>query len=250
MYGAQYANEIVFGAKCLGAGFAMGFGAMGAGLGTFRSATSAVIGMARQPSQDNLLLRTMLITQAVTESASIFALVIACLLIFVPLPPTTAENFWYLATGLVSAGLAMGLGAIGGGIGMGMTGAQATEGVARNPSASEDVQFVHLLGSAVAGNPTVFALVVALLIRFSMDYSVWPGLPKTMALLGAGLSIGFGVIGCGIGCGYPSSVSSFGTARKPQMRLVLVRIMLIGQAVTQSTSIYALVISLLLMFTI
>ena len=246
---AEYANEIVFGGKCIGAGLCMGFGALGAGLGTFRSATSAVIGMARQPSQDNLILRTMLITQAVTESASIFALVIASLLIFVPTPAVTDTNFWYVATGLVSTGLAMGLGAIGGGIGMGMTGAKATEGVARNPSALGDVQFVHLLGSAVAGNPTVFALVAALLIRFSTDYSTFPGIAKVMGVMGAGLSIGFGVIGSGIGCGMPSAASCDGTARKPFLRLTLVRTMLIAQAVSQSTCVFALVISLLLLFT-
>ena len=41
---AEYATEIVTGAKFIGAGLAMGFGAMGAGLGTFRSATAAVVG--------------------------------------------------------------------------------------------------------------------------------------------------------------------------------------------------------------
>ena len=89
---AEYATEIVTGAKFIGAGLAMGFGAMGAGLGTFRSATAAVMGMARQPSQDGTILRTMLITQAVTESASIFALVVAVLLLFVPLPAITEQN--------------------------------------------------------------------------------------------------------------------------------------------------------------
>ena len=91
---AEYATEIVTGAKYIGAGLAMGFGAMGAGLGTFRSATAAVIGMARQPSQDGTILRTILV-RAVTESTSIFALVVAVLLLFVPLPAITEQNFWF-----------------------------------------------------------------------------------------------------------------------------------------------------------
>ena len=174
---AEYATEIVTGAKYIGAGLAMGFGAMGAGLGTFRSATAAVIGMARQPSQDGTILRTMLITQAVTESASIFALVVAVLLLFVPLPAITEQNFWFLASAMLGTGLSMGLGAIGSGVGMGMCGSKAVEGVSRHPSAQGDIQFVHLLGSAVAGNPAVFALVVALLIFFQ-DFSTWPGVAK------------------------------------------------------------------------
>ena len=248
---SEYANEIVMGAKYLAAGLCMGFGAIGAGLGTFRSATSAVLGMARQPLQDVLILRTMLITQAVTESASIFALVVACLLLFVPLPfLVTTENFWFMAAGLLSCGLAMGLGAIGGGIGMGLTGSKAVEGISRNPSAQGDVQFVHLLGSAVAGNPAVFGLVVALLLLLSIDYSVYPGLPKLMALLGSGLSIGLGAIGSGIGCGLPAASSCAGTAKKPTLRFTLVRTMLIGQAVAQSVCVFALVVALLLLYTV
>jgi len=248
---SEYANEIVMGSKYLAAGLSMGFGAIGAGLGTFRSATAAVLGMARQPMQDVLILRTMLITQAVTESASIFALVVACLLLFVPLPfAVTEENFWFMAAGLLACGLSMGLGAIGGGIGMGLTGSKAVEGIARNPSAQGDVQFVHLLGSAVAGNPAVFGLVVALLLLLSIDYSVYPGLPKLMALLGSGLSIGLGAIGSGIGCGLPAASSCAGTAKKPALRFTLVRTMLIGQAVAQSVCVFALVVALLLLYTV
>lgn len=248
---SEHANEIVTGSKYLAAGLSMGFGAIGAGLGTFRSATAAVIGMARQPKQDVLILRTMLITQAVTESASIFALVVSCLLLFVPLPvAVTADNFWYMSAGLIACGLAMGLGAIGGGIGMGLTGSKAVEGVSRHPSAQGDVQFVHLLGSAVAGNPAVFGLVVALLLLLSIDYSTYPGLPKLMALLGAGFSIGLGAIGSGIGCGFPAASSCEGTARKPALRFTLVRTMLIGQAVAQSVCVFALVVALLLLYTV
>jgi F-type H+-transporting ATPase subunit c len=251
MFYAQHSNEIVLGAKYLAAGLSMGFGAIGAGLGTFRSATSAVIGMSRQPSQDIMILRTMLITQAVTEAASIFALVVACLLLFVPLPyEVTDNNFWFMATGLISAGLAMGLGAIGGGIGMGLAGSKAVEGVSRNPSSGGDVQFVHLLGSAVAGNPAVFGLVVSLLLMLSIDYSVFPGLPKLMAILGAGFSIGLGAIGSGIGCGFPAAASCLGTAKKPKLRFTLVRTMLIGQAVAQSVCVFALVVALLLLYTV
>lgn len=246
---AEYATEIVTGAKFLGAGLAMGFGAMGAGLGTFRSATAAVVGMSRQPSQDGLILRTMLITQAVTESASIFALVVAVLLLFVPLPAITEQNFWFLASAMIGTGLSMGLGAIGSGIGMGMCGSKAVEGVSRNPSSLGDVQFVHLLGSAVAGNPAVFALVVALLIFFQ-DFSSWPGLAKCMGVVGAGVCTGFGAIGPGIGCGFPGAEACLATAKKPQLRMTMVRTMLIAQAVSQSTCVYCLVISLLLLFTV
>jgi F-type H+-transporting ATPase subunit c len=245
----SYTNEIVQSSKFLGAALAMGFGAIGAGLGTFRSAVSAVQGMARQPKQDMLILRTMLITQAVTESASIFALVVACLLLFVPTATVTPDNYIYIASGMIATGFAMGLGAIGGGIGMGLTGEKAVAGVSRNPESVSEVQFVHLLGSAVAGNPSVFGLVVALLI-FIFDYSQTLVLPQAFALMGAGISMGLGAIGCGIGCGIPGGAACEAVSKKPESRPVFVRTMLIGQAVSQSTSVYALVVAFLLLYVV
>jgi F-type H+-transporting ATPase subunit c len=61
----------------------MGLGAIGPGLGEGYAAAKACEGVARRPEQANIITRTMLIGQAVTESNSIYALVIALILIFV-----------------------------------------------------------------------------------------------------------------------------------------------------------------------
>jgi len=67
----------------LGAGIAMGFGAIGPGVGEGFAAGKACEGISRNPEQAGLLTRTMLIGQAVSESTGIYSLVIALLLIFV-----------------------------------------------------------------------------------------------------------------------------------------------------------------------
>jgi F-type H+-transporting ATPase subunit c len=62
---------------------AMGFGAIGPGIGEGFAAGKACEAIGRNPDQAGLLTRTMLVGQAVSESTGIYALVIALLLIFV-----------------------------------------------------------------------------------------------------------------------------------------------------------------------
>ena len=75
--------DIIRAAALLGAGIAMGFGAIGPGVGEGFAAGKACEGIARRPEDQGLLTRTMLIGQAVSESTGIYSLVIAVILIFV-----------------------------------------------------------------------------------------------------------------------------------------------------------------------
>jgi len=73
-------------------------------------------------------------------------------------------------------------------------------------------------------------------------------LVKAAALLGAGLAMGFGAIGPGVGEGFAAGKACEGVAKRPEEAPLLTRTMLIGQAVSESTGIYSLVIALLLIF--
>tara|TARA_Y100000782_G_C9974476_1_gene177386 strand:+ start:209 stop:436 length:228 start_codon:yes stop_codon:yes gene_type:complete len=66
----------------------------------------------------------------------------------------------------IGAGLAIGLGAIGPGIGIGMLGAKAMEAIGRNPEAVGTIQTNMILGIAFAEAIAIYALVVAILILF------------------------------------------------------------------------------------
>ena len=70
------------------------------------------------------------------------------------------------------------------------------------------------------------------------------------AFLGAGISMGLGAIGPGIGEGFAAGKACEGIARNPEEAGLLTRTMLVGQAVSESTGIYALVIALLLIFVV
>ena len=71
---------------------------------------------------------------------------------------------------------------------------------------------------------------------------------RAVALLGAGISMGFGAIGPGIGEGFAAGKACEGISRRPEESGLLTRTMLIGQAVSESTGIYALVIAFILIF--
>ncbi|MFW5999447.1 MAG: ATP synthase F0 subunit C [Bacillota bacterium] len=70
---------------------------------------------------------------------------------------------------------------------------------------------------------------------------------RAAALLGAGFAMIAG-IGPGVGQGYAAGKAVEAVARDPESRGNVIPVMLMGQAVAESTGIYALVIALFLIF--
>jgi len=75
-------------------------------------------------------------------------------------------------------------------------------------------------------------------------------LARAAAFIGAGLAMGFGAIGPGVGEGYAAGKACEAIGRRPEEAGLLTRTMLVGQAVSESTGIYSLVIALLLLFVV
>ncbi len=66
----------------------------------------------------------------------------------------------------IGAGIAIGLGAIGPGIGVGLLAAKAMESLGRNPEAAGLIQTNMILAIAFAEAIAIYALVVAVIIKF------------------------------------------------------------------------------------
>ncbi len=66
----------------------------------------------------------------------------------------------------LAAGLAIGLGALGPGIGIGLLAMGAMQAIGRNPDAAPQIQTNMILGIAFAEAIAIYALVVALLLKF------------------------------------------------------------------------------------
>ena len=62
--------------------------------------------------------------------------------------------------------IAIGLGAIGPAIGIGMIAAKGLEAIGRNPEAASKIQTNMILGMAFAEAIAIYALVIALILKF------------------------------------------------------------------------------------
>jgi len=235
----------IFAAAMVGAGLSIGLGCLGSGVGCGWPAAAACDGVARNPRRATPITSAMIIGQAVAQSPSIFATVIALILLFIPLTSTGV-----VAVGIaIGAGLAMGASALGPGVGSGTTAGGAVRGLSAWPRSQAITIRTMLIGQAVCQTPAIFGMLVAFIMLFTlqdMEMNII-GLAK---ILGAAIAVGLGGIGPGIGCGMVGDTSCEATAEKPVNDALLLRTMLIGQAVSQSTAIYALIISLVLLFVI
>jgi ATP synthase F0 subunit c len=229
-------------AAYIGSGLAMGFGAIGAAIGEGYTASQANDAISQNADISGDIIKTMLVGQAIAESASIFALVVAIILLFTRFDPAS----WVTVSALIGAGLAMGLGAVGSGIGSGLPGGAACTAKMRKPELSGRITTNMLIGSAVCQTPSIFALVISIMLLFIKMPA--DNLLKAAALLGAGLCMGLGAIGSGIGSGYSGKEACLGMARQPEASGQLTTTMLIGSAVCQTPAIFAIVVSLMLIF--
>jgi F-type H+-transporting ATPase subunit c len=75
-------------------------------------------------------------------------------------------------------------------------------------------------------------------------------LVRAAAMLGAGIAMGIGAFGPGLGEGITAAKACEAIGRNPREAGLLTRTMLVGQAVAESTGIYSLVVALLLIFVV
>lgn len=165
-----------------------------------------------------------------------------------------------LAASAIGAGLSM-IAGIGPGIGQGFAAGKGAEAVARNPKNASSSTMVMLLGAAVAETSGILALVVAIILLFAnpllnsvvlLEGTILSGSPRNLILVGAALGAGFSMIagiGPGIGQGYAAGKATEAVGKRPRLQPIIIRTMFLGQAVAQTTGIYALIISMVLMYT-
>lgn len=159
-----------------------------------------------------------------------------------------APETWDYVGRYIGAGLALGFGGLGAAIGMGMAGAEAGRSMMKQPSRHSDLLRTMLLGQAVGASPSIFALVIGLLILFLPANEAISGPVFAATMVGAGLAVGLGCFGSGVGGGMPAAQACAGVARNPEKSSALTTTMMIGQALAQSNSIFGTLVALMLLF--
>ena len=77
----------------------------------------------------------------------------------------------FFAWCVIAAGIGMGLGSFGTGIGQGIAISKAVEGVARNPGASGKIMTNMLIGLAMIESLGIYVFVVAMIILFANPFT-------------------------------------------------------------------------------
>lgn len=235
----------LYAAVLLGAGLSIGLGCFGSGIGCGWPAAAACDGVARNPEKATVVTSSMIVGQAVAQSPSIFATMVALILLFVP-PAASGLAGIGIA---ISAGVAMGIGALGPGLGSGVAARGAVQGLGAWPRSQAITIRTMLIGQAVCQTPAIFGMLVAFIMLFTLQdlETTIVGFAKVLA---AAISVGVGGFGPALGCGMISDTSCLATATRPDHDALMLRTMLIGQAVSQSTAIYALIISLVILYVV
>merc|ERR1712003_204758 len=74
---------------------------------------------------------------------------------------------WIPALSAVGAGFAIGLAAIGSGVGQGIASGRCIDGISRQPEVADDLRGVLLLSLAFMESLTIYGLVIALVLLFA-----------------------------------------------------------------------------------
>lgn len=154
-----------------------------------------------------------------------------------------------LAASALGAGITM-LARIGTAIGQGYAAGKAAEATGTNPKTVRQSTFVMLLGQAVTETSGIFSLVIALILLYSnplFQVNGVAGIILIASTLGAAIAMIAG-FGPGTGQGYAAGKAVEAISYRSRLQGPILRTMLLGQAVGQTTGIYALIIALILLY--
>lgn len=153
-----------------------------------------------------------------------------------------------LAASAIAAGIAM-VARIGTAIGQGYAAGKGAEAAAINPAVIRQSTFVMLLGQAVTETSGIFSFVIALILIYAnpLYHASGIGIILVASTLGAGIAMIAG-LGPGVGQGYAAGQSVEAICYRSHLQGPILRTMLLGQAVGQTTGIYALIVALILLY--
>ena len=88
-------------------------------------------------------------------------------------------SVWIPALSAIGAGFAIGLAAIGSGVGQGIASGRCIDGISRQPEVADDLRGVLLLSLAFMESLTIYGLVIALVLLFANPLIKWAPEPRS-----------------------------------------------------------------------
>jgi F-type H+-transporting ATPase subunit c len=203
----------------------------------------AVLSTARQPFFAQKILNLMLITQSIIQTAVILGFLIS-IFIYSQLP--IIQSLIH-ALSLVAAGLAMSLGAIGPTLGLARFAQVACSCVSINKKSYGRILPFVFMSEAIIETPLIFSFLIALIIIITTFTPTYESI--TIArMFAASLCIGIGTIAPGLSSSRTASAACQQIACNTQRYSSISQASIFGQSLIDAAAIYALLISLLIIF--
>lgn len=200
----------------------------------------ACLSIARQPFFGQKITRFMLIAQSMIQTPIIFGFIVAMYIKDNALNVTSM----YESIRLLACGLSVGLGSIGPAIGLAHFAKTACRSVGINRDAYNKLLTFTLVSEAIIETPIIFSMVIALLLMNMESTS----LVVSISMLSAAISIGLGTLGAGISSGRTAAQAAYQIALNPAQSGLLSRVSMFAQGLMDTIAIYALLVSITLLF--
>lgn len=225
----------------LGIACALGISGFLSGIYAASPAQAAFKSITRQPFFAPRIINLMLLCQSLLQTPVIFGLVIA-LLITKSIP--NAESFAEGAQ-LLASGMCLGLGCIGSTIGLGRFTAQCCTMAGFNRAAYSKILPFTLISGAIIETPLIFALIIALILsQTAFEHT----LLDTMIPIMSALCMGIGAIAAGLASARTATEACIEIGKNPGNASLISKVSIVAQALIDAIAIYALLISLLMIF--
>ena len=223
----------------LGIMFAVALSGCASGIMSAFPAQKALLSVARQPFFLNKIQLIMLVTQSIMQTPIIFALLVSLVI------QNQLESITTLSDSLriIGSGLSLGIGSIGPVIGLGLLAKAACKAVSINKNIFAKIFSFTVISSALIESAILFSFIIALYLLkpLSSDAPY-----KGLSLLAGGLAMGLSTLGVGISSGKLTAQTCNSFTSKPELYSVLTKSSLFSQVLIETSAIYALVISLML----
>lgn len=200
--------------------------------------------IAQQPFISQKIVSFMIMTQALIQTPIISALLVS---LFINAQSSIAVT---ISDGLrlLAAGLAVGVGSIGPGIGLALFAKKAIEGLGKNRKIYNKILSFTLLSEAIIETPVIFCMVIAITLLFIVPAFPTENYIKAVCYFASALCIGLGTLGPGISSGKSAGAACFQIALRPEKYSDLSRTSLFAQGLIETVVIYCILMSFLLIF--
>jgi F0F1-type ATP synthase membrane subunit c/vacuolar-type H+-ATPase subunit K len=214
------------------------------GLASCLPARQACMAVARQPFFAQNIIRFMLIILSLIQTPIIFGMIIALFINNQMMHITTIRE----SLRLIASGIAIGFGSIGPAIGLAHFAKIACTSVGINKTAYNKLLTFSFVSQAIIETPIIFSFVIALTLLFIVPHSAEENIVQGIAMLAAGICTGIGTVGAGISSGKTAAQACKEIGLQPESYSVLSRTSLFAQGLIETSAIYAVLVSFLLLF--